>query len=311
VDSRHAAAAAACAADVKPRRSRISRSLEAIEIMGVTVCRIPIPPLGVMPSSVCCMEDTIPYVSQNVNACSIDDGDTTPDMDRTTPAERLKTIRERRGFASAAAASAAHGWAESTYRSHENGTKAITVDAAWKYCSGFRANPGWLLFGSNYVTTSGKEVLDAANYPPTDIAWRRIPVLNVKMLLRDKNLQSTLNQSTEFVIIPGEEHAGPLTFAHRVVDDSMLNPSTNDGFRPGDMVIFDGERKPTPGDYVLASLKTEDACAFRQYRLGGKDENGDEVVILVPINPNYPMERIINGKTGGIVGRLVCHHRRY
>ena len=53
-----------------------------------------------------------------------------------TPADRLKTLREKR-FETAKAAADAFGWNEVTYRSHENGFRNIPLAAARKYALAF------------------------------------------------------------------------------------------------------------------------------------------------------------------------------
>lgn len=60
-------------------------------------------------------------------------------------AERLRSAREKAGFASAADAARAFGWTESAYRHHENGTRGFGPDAAKKYGRAFKVLPGWLL----------------------------------------------------------------------------------------------------------------------------------------------------------------------
>jgi hypothetical protein len=282
--------------------------------MGRISCCMSIPPIGTTPSSDCCMEDTILSVSQKVNPRGISDTDITWEMDnRKEIAARLRRMRIKRGYENAAEAAVVVGANPVTYRAHENGGKPISPEVAVKYCKRLKGNPAWLIFGDEYVTVLGEVVVNATNDPLADIAWKRIPVLNTKMLSKEKPLQRTLDQSTEFVAVPGLEDAGALTFAHRIVDESMFNPPTGDFFRPGDIVIFDGDRKAIPGDYVLVNLRDgdEDACIFRQLRMGNMGDDGVEIIDLLPVNPGYKMETIISGETGDIVGRLICHHRRY
>jgi len=63
------------------------------------------------------------------------------------PHERLGWARKRRGFASATEAARRHHWNENTYRSHENGMRALSRWAATKYAKAFRVPSGWLLYG--------------------------------------------------------------------------------------------------------------------------------------------------------------------
>ena len=62
--------------------------------------------------------------------------------------ERLRLARERAGFETATAAAAArHGFMETTYRHHENGTRGFKKPAALLYARAFRVSPEWLMLG--------------------------------------------------------------------------------------------------------------------------------------------------------------------
>jgi phage repressor protein C with HTH and peptisase S24 domain len=67
-----------------------------------------------------------------------------------TAAERLKQAREEAGFGSAAAFARATGAAEATYRSHENGTRDLTIAAAKRYARGLKRSWEWLMFGDAF-----------------------------------------------------------------------------------------------------------------------------------------------------------------
>jgi SOS-response transcriptional repressor LexA len=64
---------------------------------------------------------------------------------KDTPADRLKKLRIKKGFATAKDAAEAFGWTEVTYRSHENGTRGVTLSAARKYATAFGTSPGYIL----------------------------------------------------------------------------------------------------------------------------------------------------------------------
>jgi len=77
--------------------------------------------------------------------------------------ERLKAARQGRGFATAAAAIAKHGWKQSTYLAHENGQNGIGADSAIDYGKAYGVDPGWLLTGHGKgLTADGKEIKTAA-----------------------------------------------------------------------------------------------------------------------------------------------------
>jgi phage repressor protein C with HTH and peptisase S24 domain len=67
-----------------------------------------------------------------------------------TAAERLKQAREAAGFGSAAAFARATDAPDATYRSHENGTRDLTIAAAKRYARGLKRSWEWLMFGDAF-----------------------------------------------------------------------------------------------------------------------------------------------------------------
>jgi transcriptional regulator with XRE-family HTH domain len=67
--------------------------------------------------------------------------------DEGQPHERLKEARKQAGYRSAAAFADACDITEATYRSHENGTRSITVPVARQYAPYLGVDWKWLLFG--------------------------------------------------------------------------------------------------------------------------------------------------------------------
>lgn len=61
-----------------------------------------------------------------------------------TPADRLKSLRQKR-FETAKDAADAFGWNEVTYRSHESGGRGIPLPAARKYAVAFGSTPAFIL----------------------------------------------------------------------------------------------------------------------------------------------------------------------
>lgn len=60
-------------------------------------------------------------------------------------ADRLRALRVKKGYATAADAARAFGWNEHTYKSHEGGVRGIRTDAARKYASAFGSTPGYIM----------------------------------------------------------------------------------------------------------------------------------------------------------------------
>ena len=87
---------------------------------------------------------------------------------------RLQAIRKAAGYTSARSASMEHGWSESAYRAHENGTRAIKDAVAMKYIATFKAEGAkgytvqWLKFGEDIRLDEKLSEL------PPDLAMRAV-----------------------------------------------------------------------------------------------------------------------------------------
>lgn len=62
-----------------------------------------------------------------------------------TPGDRLRELRIRKGYETAADAARAFGWNEHTYKSHENNVRGMRPDAARKYAAALGSTPGYIL----------------------------------------------------------------------------------------------------------------------------------------------------------------------
>jgi SOS-response transcriptional repressor LexA len=60
-------------------------------------------------------------------------------------ADRLRALRIKKGYSTAADAAKAFGWNEHTYKSHENGMRGIRPDAARKYAAALGSTPAYIL----------------------------------------------------------------------------------------------------------------------------------------------------------------------
>lgn len=65
------------------------------------------------------------------------------------PHQRLVWAREKAGFPEAIDAIRRFGWKESTYYTHESGTRGISKKAANRYARAYKVTPSWLLFGED------------------------------------------------------------------------------------------------------------------------------------------------------------------
>jgi DNA-binding XRE family transcriptional regulator len=64
------------------------------------------------------------------------------------PNDRLQKARQEAGYENAVDAARAFGWGQSTYISHENGTRGLKPTIAERYAKAFRVTPEWILYGN-------------------------------------------------------------------------------------------------------------------------------------------------------------------
>lgn len=93
-------------------------------------------------------------------------------------------------------------------------------------------------------------------------------------------------------------------FALEIDGESMLPD-----FTPGDVIIVDTGLEPLPGDCVVAALDQEQEATFKKYRSRGEDDNGEPIIELVPLNPDYPILTISARRPGRIVGTMYEHRK--
>lgn len=130
---------------------------------------------------------------------------------------RLKEARKLRGYKSAAACARRFGWKESTYTSHENGTRAI--GRAYRECAKkLKVNWDWLL-GKDVdrdATVQGVSVIGSAelgvwrerrNGHPPDIGPRKIPVPDQEGAGLDERFAIRVADSSINKVIPQGAYA--------------------------------------------------------------------------------------------------------
>lgn len=63
------------------------------------------------------------------------------------PSDRLRELRMKKGYNTAADAARAFGWNDNTYKSHENGERGIKLAVARKYAAAFGSTASYILTG--------------------------------------------------------------------------------------------------------------------------------------------------------------------
>lgn len=186
----------------------------------------------------------------------------------TVQSDRLREARERAGFESAADAAQKFGWTESTYRSHENGTRGFGPDVAKKYGRAFKVKPGWLLAMEGIFESAATEV-------PTEARL----VVNAAVEAGAWRETTDWNDDRAFVIegvpspVPVGDRFGLVT----------VGASMDLFYEPGTVLdcisIFKNAPPPESGDHVIAESRRPDGLrelTVKEYLI----ENG--VHYLVP-----------------------------
>jgi hypothetical protein len=222
-----------------------------------------------------------------------------------TPNDRLKGIREKRGFGSAREAARAYGWPIDAYASHENGNRGIPPDAAIKYARAFQFSLDWLYKG----TISGENL--GINTHPR-IAFKIVPRLLWNFLQLFGGVEAAMEQASDFASLPQTLEIVMPAFAMKVQGDSMRNtPGASPSFDPGEDVIFTTNFRVTPGDFVLAEIFDDNTVIFRQYRERGKNADGFMMYELAPLNHAYPTRLVTSASQARIVAIMTHSIKSY
>ncbi|OGO92827.1 MAG: hypothetical protein A3F10_04860 [Coxiella sp. RIFCSPHIGHO2_12_FULL_42_15] len=96
--------------------------------------------------------------------------------------------------------------------------------------------------------------------------------------------------------------AGQNTFAV-IIEDTSMSPD----FKPGDTIIVDPEKKPRPGEYVIAHIKKSGENIIRKYRETNNPESQEPRIELNSLNTDWPTVFISKGDI--IIATLIEHRR--
>ena len=217
-------------------------------------------------------------------------------------ANRLMRARRHAGYETAREAAEAYGWNKNTYKSHENGKRGIRAAVAQRYAAAFGISAAWILTGEQAPSWATAQKPDLTNIP-----IRRIPKISYVSAgkFTDVSDPYTTGDGDGSVSIDDTD-VGPRAFALEIKGESMLPD-----FRTGEVIIIDPDAAIKPGDFVVAKTDGADEAAFKKYRPRGYDDNGIEIIELVPLNDDYPSEIINASRPGRIIGKMVRHIRKF
>jgi hypothetical protein len=194
------------------------------------------------------------------------------------PHDRLRLIREKRGYKSARDAARAYGWPIDAYASHENGNRNIPPDAAIRYSNAFIFSLDWLYKGTIAEKSGG-----VRNSP--HVAFKVIPRLPWDFMKNYGGVNQAMEQAVDFASLPKNLNIVMPAFSMTIDGDSMQNDNDpGPSFAEGDEIVLSTSAKIRPGDFVIAEILDENVIVFRQYRERGKRTDGFVIYELAALN---------------------------
>lgn len=123
------------------------------------------------------------------------------------------------------------------------------------------------------------QTLLSPNTVSAPMGTRKIPVIT----LSQAGIWSAADAATPTTrIFMTDKHWSEQAFAVEVDGDSMAPL-----FERGDQLVVDPAVRPKPGDYVVARVGDAVDATFRRYRTIGMDGDGQEIIELQPLHPDY------------------------
>lgn len=159
----------------------------------------------------------------------------------------------------------------------------------------------WLERLAPALSAKPAELLDdpKAVRPATDTV-RTVPLLNTIQAGRWHPVTDGGSRSEDYPQIPLPQRAGPRSFALTV-----SGPSMEPDFRARDVIIVDPDLQPQPGDFVVATIEDENEATFKRLRIKGADSKGRPIIELVPLNLDWPVLSLKNGRIVGVAVDLI------
>ena len=98
---------------------------------------------------------------------------------------------------------------------------------------------------------------------------------------------------------------GENAFCIEITDDSMSSSDKSKiSIEEGDRIICVPDKNISPGDIVVGKRCSDEIAIIRKYRLIGHDHDGNPIIDLVPLNPDYPTISLNSDNPGRIIARV-------
>lgn len=176
-------------------------------------------------------------------------------------ASRLKAAREKAGYRSASAFALKHGFNDSGYRHHENGTRGYQIEIAKAYAPLLGVTWQWLMDGGEMpdlpAEKPARNLSDLAHEPLTET------VINIHQMPRDIPILGSAACGEDGLFeFNGQilDHARRPARLQNVKDAYALfasGLSMSPWREPGQLVYVHPHQPPKVGDYVVVQLVPE------------------------------------------------------
>jgi SOS-response transcriptional repressor LexA len=135
--------------------------------------------------------------------------------------------------------------------------------------------------------------------------FQKIPILSPQQACRITDLQNPYPADAGYSFECANNEFSPWVFALEIEDESMAPE-----FRVHDRILIDPKLLPDPGDFVVVQHGKQDEVILRKYKHRGKDNLGNTIFDLTPINDDYPtVKSDVEDVT--ILGVLIEHRKKY
>lgn len=196
----------------------------------------------------------------------------------------------------------AHGWLKGLHRPTSDKVRALAQD--------LKVNFDWLMFGIGSLAAANFNPDALRNVSATPISRRKLALLTHVQAGRPQEYidDFAAGGADDYVEVEYDlgQTLGPCAFALIVEGPSMIPE-----FYEGDRVIIDPAQAVYPGAFVVAKIEKYNGATLKKYQDRGSDEDGYPMFDLVPLNPDFSIERINSKNPGSIIGVVVEKRKRY
>lgn len=139
----------------------------------------------------------------------------------------------------------------------------------------------------------------------TSVKVQKIPTLSAQQACGITSMPNPYPVDAGFSYECANNEFSPWVYALEIEDESMAPE-----FRVHDRVLIDPKLSPSPGDFVVAQNGSEYQVVLRKYKQRGRDNLGNTIFDLTPLNDDHPTVKSDVEKVT-LLGVLIEHRKKY